>query len=162
MAVNEHLVNERVERFKEACAKAKAKLTPQRLAIFREIARSNDHPNAELIHQRVRKHLPKISLDTVYRTLATLEDHGLACRVNCSMPSARYDHAQHPHHHLVCRCCGAMQDFTWETCGLDSLPKQVRDWGTPMSANLVVEGLCAACADDKACQMDGVGIDNKS
>lgn len=148
--------------FSKRCRQAGLRCTQQRWEIYRELTGARDHPSAEVLHGRLKDRLPSLSLDTVYRTLATLEDHGLACRVHCATPSARYDHAIHPHHHMVCRCCGQMQDFTWDVCGLDTLPRQVREWGKPIIANLVVEGICAACERDRTCQTDDSSVENGS
>lgn len=131
--------------FAKRCRDAGLRCTQQRWEIFRELSQARDHPTAESLHGRLRERLPSLSLDTVYRTLATLENHGLAGRVNCAAPSARYDHALVPHHHLVCRRCGDVQDFEWDACTLETLPDEVRQWGKPWGASLVVEGVCHGC-----------------
>ena len=53
------------------------KLTHQRMEIFREVARTADHPDAQTVYERVRKRVPAVSLDTVYRNLWLLSDLGL-------------------------------------------------------------------------------------
>ena len=64
-----------------ACREAGLRLTHQRLEIYSELELACDHPTAEIIHQRIRKKMPTISLDTVYRTLATFARHGLINKV---------------------------------------------------------------------------------
>ena len=39
--------------FENACRKIALRLTPQRLEIFRELAKATDHPSAEILHQRL-------------------------------------------------------------------------------------------------------------
>ena len=55
----------RLDRFAEAFRKKGIKLTIQRMEIFREIAASLEHPDAETIYRSVRKRLPTVSQDTV-------------------------------------------------------------------------------------------------
>ena len=70
-------VQERMARFKRACRDAGIKLTHQRLEIFKEAAQTENHPDAEAISKGVRKCMPTVSMDTVYRTLWMLNDLGL-------------------------------------------------------------------------------------
>ena len=70
-------MRENLTAFEHACRNAGLRLTYQRLEIYGELARSFDHPSVELLHQRLRRKIPTISLDTVYRTLATFAGLGL-------------------------------------------------------------------------------------
>ena len=49
------------------------KVTPQRIAIYRELAGSMQHPSTEMIYKNIKDYYPNISLTTVYRTLETFE-----------------------------------------------------------------------------------------
>ena len=53
------------------------RLTPQRLAICRLLAGTDEHPTAQAIHEQLRAEYPSLSLATVYNTLETLVN--LAC-----------------------------------------------------------------------------------
>ena len=66
-----------MSRLKDALKRSGLKLTHQRLEIFREVATSGIHPNAEKIFNGVRERMSTISLDTVYRTVWLLFDLGL-------------------------------------------------------------------------------------
>ena len=52
--------------------------TDQRAAVFRHVARSRVHPTAEDVFLGVRTEVPGISLATVYKSLETLVNCGLA------------------------------------------------------------------------------------
>ena len=69
MKIGKREIEQRMERFEEVCRNSGMKLTHQRMEIFREVAQTGDHPDAEKVYQGVRKRMPTISLDTVYRTL---------------------------------------------------------------------------------------------
>ena len=45
-------------------SRAGMKVTHQRTEIFREVAGSDEHPDAETVYQRVRKRVTGISRDT--------------------------------------------------------------------------------------------------
>jgi Fur family ferric uptake transcriptional regulator len=57
-----------------------------------------------------------LAQSSAYRNLAVLEETGVVHRVVSSDEFARYELAEdltdHHHHHLICRSCGAVADFT--------------------------------------------------
>jgi len=84
---------QQLQAFEQACRESGLKVTHQRLMIFRELVLTPDHPTAEQLHQRIRKSIPTISLDTIYRTLATFEEHGLVNRVDTQQSQAHFEAA---------------------------------------------------------------------
>ena len=70
MAVSQAELDQRIGRFVETFSRIGMKVTHQRAEIFREAAGSDEHLDAEMIYQRVRKRVTGISRDTVYRTVA--------------------------------------------------------------------------------------------
>jgi Fur family peroxide stress response transcriptional regulator len=138
-------IERRMDRFKETLKRAGVKLTHQRLEIFREAAGSGDHPDAESIYRNVRRRIPPISLDTVYRTLWMLLDLKLIDTLG-PRDRIRFDANIGDHHHLVCRKCGTTRDFTSEELEGLRVPAAVRNWGTGESMRLEVRGICHRCA----------------
>ncbi|MCB2181894.1 MAG: transcriptional repressor [Desulfobulbaceae bacterium] len=132
--------------FENACRKADLKVTHQRLEIYRELARAKDHPSAEMLYNRIIKRLPTISLDTVYRTLATFEKHRLITRVQTVESQARFEAETVKHHHAVCTQCGTITDFTWESFDEAQVPEEVTGWGKVVKRNATLEGICNKCA----------------
>ena len=133
--------------FRRVCQAAGLKATPQRLEIFREITASRDHPSAEELHSHIKERMPSLSLDTVYRTLATLDRHGVVVKIQAHDGRGRFDGNPEPHHHLVCKGCGAIQDFAWPA--LDALrpPAPTRAWGKVDLRQVELRGLCAGCLE---------------
>ena len=74
MALGPDEIALRMDRFIKACREDGAKLTHQRMEIFREVAQRGDHPDAEMVYKGVRERMPTVSQDTVYRTLWWLKD----------------------------------------------------------------------------------------
>ncbi|WP_070964301.1 Fur family transcriptional regulator [Vibrio sonorensis] len=78
------------------------RITQQRVAILSALAESEDHPNVEELHERARKLNPNVSLATVYRTVAVLEEQKAIIRNEFEGASARYELASKEHHdHLI-------------------------------------------------------------
>lgn len=121
------------------------KLTHQRLVIYQEIAKSREHPDAESICKAVRKKLPMVSLDTVYRTLWLLQDLGLIHALR-SRDRVRFDGNQIPHHHFVCRKCGRLLDFYSPEYDRLEIPESLSEMGTVESAQVEIRGVCRSCA----------------
>lgn len=143
---NLHNLSEMMVVFEKACRKADLKLTHQRLEIYRELVMADDHPSAEMLYKRIIERLPTISLDTVYRTLATLEKHDLITRVQTAESQARFEAKTIRHHHAVCSNCGAITDFTWNSFDEAPVPAELNGWGKVAKRNAIIEGICNACA----------------
>ncbi len=141
----QHDLSVMVAEFENACRKADLKVTHQRLEIYRELAEALDHPSAEMLYKRIIKRLPTISLDTVYRTLATLEKHGLITRVQTLENQARFEAEMVRHHHAVCSKCGTITDFSWNTFDEVPAPAELSGWGRIIKRNAILEGICNDC-----------------
>ena len=89
------------------------KLTPQRQAVIRTIAATQDHLTPAAIYERLHKEHPNIGLVTIYRTLEILIELKLICELHTedSCPSYTIGTPGH-HHHLICTNCGRVVDFT--------------------------------------------------
>src|SRR3954470_20452486 len=104
-------LSERVEKMLAGVRAAGLKLTPQRMAIVKELASDETHPTAQEIFERLRPGLPTMSFATVYNTLGALSAAGLCAALSLSPGSGRFDPNMQPHHHLVCDGCGAVRDL---------------------------------------------------
>jgi Fur family peroxide stress response transcriptional regulator len=87
--------------------------TPQRLAVYDELAAALHHPTAEEVFHAVRAKIPKISLATVYKALEALVAIGAAARLTASdgTGSARYDARSDDHYHFRCLRTGMVHDL---------------------------------------------------
>jgi len=138
-------INGRFERLVESCRRANIRMTQQRLEILREVASNEFHPDAEMVFQEVRERLPHVSLDTVYRTLASLERLGAIRKVSALHGAARYDADTCQHHHFICSACGIVRDLHGiDLTRLLSDPG-VRERGDVASVHAEFHGTCAAC-----------------
>jgi Fur family peroxide stress response transcriptional regulator len=145
MNVDEREVRRRLGHFEAVVRAAGVRLTHQRLEVFREVAGSLDHPDAEAVFRAVRKRLRTVSLDTVYRTLRLLEDLGLLGTLGPRRESVRFDANLASHHHYVCLRCGLVRDFESAGLGVLPIPAEVREFGEVVGTFVEVRGFCRAC-----------------
>lgn len=134
-----------LDAFTAACRAAGLKVTHQRIEIYRQLVLLPDHPSAETLYKRLLPTLPTISLDTVYRTLTTLEQHGLVSRIQTAESQARFEAVFTHHHHLICSRCKQVVDFTWPEVDAVTLPEDLAQWGQIDSKTIVMYGICNTC-----------------
>ena len=143
-----------MDRMLEGVRAAGLKLTPQRMAIVRELAADESHPTAQELYERLRPSLPTMSFATVYNTLDALSAAGLCAALSLSPGSGRFDPNMRPHHHLVCDACGAVRDLPLASGPPAAAPEEAsfRRAATRAapgfevrSVERILRGLCAAC-----------------
>jgi Fur family transcriptional regulator, peroxide stress response regulator len=134
-----------MEHFLASCQKQGVKITHQRIEIFRELASTRRHPDANWIYQRVRKRMPTVSLDTVYRNLKLLEERGLISIVGMSHERLRFDANMSPHHHFTCLKCSKICDFQSDHPKRLAWPEEAKTFGQPLSIHFEVRGICKDC-----------------
>jgi Fur family peroxide stress response transcriptional regulator len=147
MKIETHEVEARMAHFESVCRREEIKLTHQRIEVFREIAQTEDHPDAEQVFKRVRERLPTVSLDTVYRTLWLLNDLGLVTTLGSSRERTRFDANLESHHHFVCEKCGYTRDFYSTELDHIKLPESVDTLGEIAATHVEVRGVCRQCAN---------------
>jgi Fur family transcriptional regulator, peroxide stress response regulator len=139
----------RVDQFLEICRRQGVKATHQRVEILRELAGSEEHPDAETILTRVRQRIPTISVDTIYRTLRLFEDRGVIARVGSMRERARFDANTDRHHHFVCTECGMIGDFYSDEMDQLPVPREVSGMGSVEGVYVELRGICRTCKQKK-------------
>ncbi len=136
----------RISVFSQALRRSGLRLTHQRLEVARELAGDDTHPDVEKIYEGVRRRVPTISLDTVYRTMGALVELGLVDRVNATPGPTRYDANPTRHHHFVCTRCGLIRDvYSGDLDGV-RVPDETHAMGTVESVKVQLRGICAECS----------------
>jgi Fur family zinc uptake transcriptional regulator len=85
------------------------KLTSQRRAILEALQRAGKPMTAREALVRVRRSMPRTSLDTVYRNLLLLVQNGVVAQTHLQNRSAsrfEFQADRRHHHHAVCLSCG--------------------------------------------------------
>ena len=138
-------LEEKMEAFRQSCRKAGLKITPQRIAVYKILINSKDHPSAEMVFRKVRCVLPDISLDTVNRTLLTLNDMGIAFAVEGSGDPKRYDANLESHQHFKCVKCRRIIDLFYKLPDDIKVPASVSKKFTVLRKSVYLEGICDLC-----------------
>ncbi len=116
----------------------------QREAIKEFLANSKAHPSASTVYNEVRKKIPNISLGTVYRNLADLQDSGEIVHLSVGDGTDRFDGDLSPHIHLVCRDCNGIFDLPLENDYGITLATE--SGFCPESSAYYVYGVCENCS----------------
>ena len=97
---------------REGLERSGARRTPQRLLIAEIIDAAPDHLEAREIYLQAAARDPRMSLNTVYRTLALLQELNLVIGHYFTEDHAHFEAATGlDHHHVVCRGCGKVHEF---------------------------------------------------
>lgn len=95
-----------------ALRQAGLRVTPQRIAICRALAETATHPTAQALFEQLSAQFATLSRATVYNTLETLAQVGLAQQLVVTGDGAmRFDANLTPHAHLVCTRCHRVEDY---------------------------------------------------
>lgn len=140
--MNKINLEDKIDELKARCKRAGLRVTKQRIEIYKEIFNSKNHPDVETVFEAVRKKLPDVSLDTVYRTLSSLEELQMVFRVDGLLQKTRYDADSNPHCHFLCVKCGEIYDISQKE---QFNPDINIDCGEVLDFNLQIRGICNKC-----------------
>ena len=122
------------------------KITPQRLAIAKILAKSEGHPSVENIHGQIKKDFPTMSLATVYRNILLVKSLGEVLEIGFPDGSNRYDgNRPYPHPHVICVKCKKIIDPDLDS--LDEMKKEVAEETNFKILNHRLDffGICSDC-----------------
>jgi len=141
-------IDAHVDELVRRCRAEGMNVTPQRIAVYRALLESTQHPSPESLYREVRQAMPSLSLATIYKTLETLERLGLVHEVPVISDTKRYDANTDPHHHLVCKMCGRVTDYYSDE--LDAaVPRRAIRGFVPESVTVNVTGTCPDCRRER-------------
>ena len=128
--------------------KSTGRKTRQLEVVWHEVAGDNSHPTADQIYQRVRRHIPNISLGTVYHNLQKLVAEG-KLQVLTLGRTQHFDPLLDSHQHFICETCGRVYDILVSK-DEEILPASLLQGGfTVTSQRLAFFGECKSCSGQK-------------
>ena len=142
-------LQQRLDFFEQECRRRGLRVTEQRREIFKTVASSHFHPSAEDVFAVVREKLSNVSLDTVYRTLASLADMELILRVGTAYKE-RFDGDLRPHAHFICSKCGEVYDVFYDKKYMMLPLREAFSCGEVRQICLQYKGTCNKCAPQEA------------
>lgn len=120
----------------------------QREAILNTLCSTKTHPTAAWIYENVRLVLPNISLGTVYRNLAMLEEDGVIRKIPVGDGREHFDGDVSGHSHFYCKQCRHITDIiidSAEACKtVEEQTGAIVDSGT-----YTFTGICCSCKKTK-------------
>ena len=94
------------------CIDKGMRMTEQRRTIALVLEQADDHPDTEELYRRASEIDPRISISTVYRTVALFEEAGIIDRHDFRDGRARYEtQPDHHHDHLIDMKSGKVIEF---------------------------------------------------
>jgi Fur family peroxide stress response transcriptional regulator len=125
----------------------KLKLTPQRIAVYKYLQSTKEHPSAEIIYKALQENYPTMSLATVYKALKTLVEVNLVIELNVGEGNFRYDSNISSHPHIQCISCGRVDDI--ENVPFSDLNMRVTEFTDyeVLTNRVYFYGVCKCCRD---------------
>ena len=145
--MHQEILKEKIADFIQTCQGYQLKITPQRVAIYKELLNSEKHPTADAIYQAVNVEYPNISFDTVNRTLLTLAEIGILDVVEVFGGAKRFDTNVEDHHHIHCVRCGSIQDFVNNDYDHLDVPGEILNDFRVVRKRVVLKGICSKCGE---------------
>lgn len=87
-----------------------------------------------------------LSKATAYHVLGQLREAGLVLVAEVGPGRVLYETGEHRHHHFVCRRCGGISDVPCAAASGPCLDVAVPQAAVLEAAEVVVRGICRACA----------------
>ncbi len=126
-------------------------LTRQRLLVLDILKEQSGHPDATMIFQEAKKRDKRISLATVYRSLAVLKEAGLVEENRLGEDHGHFETTQAPHHyHFACIDCGKVIEFEAGeiSAAVQEISRQKNIQITEIHFDL--QGYCMDCQNKKS------------
>ncbi|CAN5373159.1 transcriptional repressor [soil metagenome] len=121
------------------------RVTPQRQLILDAIYESGGHTTPEEIYERVHAKAPAVNLATIYRTVDFLRELRLITEMHYGGKTYYEIAGEAPHHHLVCRCCGHIEQIDHATVvGLFTRIEHEQQFKVETD-HLALVGVCSNC-----------------
>ncbi|MDO5037296.1 MAG: Fur family transcriptional regulator [Tissierellia bacterium] len=114
----------------------------QRVLLYLELARREDHPTAESLFRDLKLEIPTLSKTTIYNTMKLFSEKKLVQIIQVDGRESRFAISKEGQGYFYCRDCQKIYDLD-----LENLPQAA---GLPKGAQLedvqvVFKGRCGAC-----------------
>ena len=120
---------------------SKLKVTPQRLAILKELELKG-HASIEEVYEKIKDSFPSISLATIYKNINALKNEGIICEV-CLHQKPKFELKKDPHAHFICKKCGKVEDVPFS----DVVKKEINKTYPNTQKELYIYGICNECKE---------------
>jgi len=115
------------------------KITPQRLAILKELE-NQGHAGIDEIYEKIKELFPTISLATIYKNMNSLKEEGIITEI-CIHQKPKYEIFKDEHAHFICKNCGKVYDVPLSK----KIIKEVNEQFPNSQKELYIYGMCEDC-----------------
>lgn len=137
--------------FNDYLKRSGLRMTSQREDVVTTFLESTGHLSADELYALVRTRNPRIGFTTVFRTLKSMTDCGLARETDLNDGRIRYEqlYLRPAHHHLVCDQCGhTIEFFSPELEALEARIFAAYRF-KPLRHHVQMSGICAGCQSER-------------
>ena len=122
------------------------RITRQRRLVMQVLKENPGHLEVEAVYTLAKARDPKVSLPTVYRTLAVLKEMGLVQDHTLGEDHAHFEAApERPHYHFTCQKCGRVIEFDAPQVMQVTQNLSEREGLQVTDVHLFLTGYCAKC-----------------
>jgi Fur family peroxide stress response transcriptional regulator len=135
-----------VEFLKKELLKKGVRPSIQRIKVLEYLYKKEGHPTVDDIFEALSPDIPSLSKTTVYNTLHSFVNTGLARVISIDGVEMRYDIILYNHGHFRCERCGTIFNFK---INLDSVPFDDLAQFEIKEKNVYFTGLCPNCLNPR-------------
>ena len=128
-----------MKEIKSLLEESNLKITPQRLAILKELDKKG-HASIEEIYEDIRDFFPSISLATIYKNITALKDENIISEI-CLHQKPKFEITKELHAHFICKKCGKVEDVPFS----DIVKKEIDKNYPDSQKELYIYGICKEC-----------------
>ncbi len=122
------------------------RITRQRRVVLEVLEESREHPDAESLYRKARQRAPRLSLATVYRTIAVLKQMGLVAEYSLGEEHGHFEAIpERPHYHFTCLGCGQVVEFDAPQVAQAVQELAEREGMEIRAIHFSITGYCAGC-----------------
>jgi len=128
--------------YKELLENSNLKITPQRLAILKELE-NKGHASIEEVYENIKEVFPSISLATIYKNINALKDEGIVSEI-CLHQKPKYEISKESHAHFICKKCGKVEDISFD----EVIDKNFSNKYPNTQKEVYIYGICKDCKNN--------------
>ncbi|MBN1371150.1 MAG: transcriptional repressor [Anaerolineaceae bacterium] len=136
------MTEDRVEILKNELVKKDIRPSYHRIKVLEYLHAHENHPTADEIYAELHSQIPTLSKTTVYNTLNSFVEAGLARAISIDGVERRFDITVIDHGHFRCDRCGAIINFSID---LNALAVHGLEGFQVTGKNVYFSGLCPSC-----------------
>lgn len=132
--------------FKDILQDKGVKPSLHRMKILEYLIEKKNHPTVDMIFKDISGEIPTLSKTTIYNTLTTFVENGIAQAITIEDNEVKYDAIVDDHAHFKCTRCGTIYDINMDTkiSSIKTLSGHIIN-----ERHMYFKGICKQCQKKK-------------